>query len=970
MAGLKRTGVELVADGASRFNDDISTANKSVADFGRQAERSAGGVEAFGKIASGALMRVGAVAVDLGIRGGKAIKDFIADSVGKAGDFQAGMQEFAAVTGDALDQSGKSAADFSKIFIQMGRDLPVSTGDVQQAAIELAKGGIDPATIAAGGLRTSLDLAAAGGVELADSANILAKQLGVWVDAAASADEKSSFLTQTANLLSQAANVTTSDVSEMALGLANAGGTAKTAGLSYQELVQTMALVAPGFSSAADAGTSLKTFLSRLIPTTKPATAAMIDLGLATKEGVSKFYDAQGAFIGMEAAAALLQEKTAGLSEAQRLMAFQAIFGADAIRIAAAVAEKGAAGYAAMGGQMQAAGTVSEQAAARQQGYNTALENTKGSVEALQLTIGTYLLPMLATLLNTYISPGINAITTFADAFFASGDKLSFLVAALTAAVPVFGTLLTTGQTIADFLANQFVPGAQSLATVFLTALQPSSTAIGTIWATVLLPALLTAGTFIMGTLVPAITAAATAVNVWYQENGGLAGILKDVAGGINTVVTGVQSMIGFVQQNVAVQSVLVGLLAALATGYTLATAASIAHQVATKAGAVATGLMTAAQTALNVVLAANPIGLAVIALAALAAALIYAYNHSETFRKGVNDASADFQRGLVVIENWAAGVKKRFGEVVADFERGWSLISTATSVTWELIKSTVSQKINDVVTFFTELPGRITAALGNLATLLIQAGTDLIQGLINGLKSIDVGSVLGGILQSGIAAAKALVGIKSPSTKTRDEIGKPMGEGIVVGIEGTANSVKQAIGKTILGAIQVAMLAPAATKAGKDVATAFKDGLAKGLDDEASVKQIFGGKLRNAVEVAMEDVKQIIGGKLRGSERVEDEAGAAGERIGAALVAGFNRIVSGFNFGGVDMTFVPGPGYVPPSNPSKGAKVSPPASPAQQAQAASYSSMSTTNYTYAPTYGAAPRSPQQDFLIMQALAR
>lgn len=47
----------------------------------------------------------------------------------------------------------------------------------------------------------------------------------------------------------------------------------------------------------------------------------------------------------------------------------------------------------------------------------------------------------------------------------------------------------------------------------------------------------------------------------------------------------------------------------------------------------------TAVQTLLNIVLAANPIGIVVVALAALAAGLIYAYQNSETFRSYVSTA-------------------------------------------------------------------------------------------------------------------------------------------------------------------------------------------------------------------------------------------------------------------------------------------------------------------------------------------
>jgi TP901 family phage tail tape measure protein len=98
--------------------------------------------------------------------------------------------------------------------------------------------------------------------------------------------------------------------------------------------VQTMALLAPNFASASTAGTSLNNFLLRLQPTTDGATAAMIDLGLASDDGVSKFYDSEGAFIGMEAAAGLLQTSLAGLSEAEKTAALSVIFGNDAMRSA------------------------------------------------------------------------------------------------------------------------------------------------------------------------------------------------------------------------------------------------------------------------------------------------------------------------------------------------------------------------------------------------------------------------------------------------------------------------------------------------------------------------------------------------------------------------------------------------------------------------------------------------------------
>jgi TP901 family phage tail tape measure protein len=153
------------------------------------------------------------------------------------------MNRFASVTGDSAGQSGQSLKQFKDLFISLGRELPVSTADVQQAAIEMAKGGIEPATIAAGGLRDVLDLAAAGEVGIAEAAEIASKQLGVWVDSAASADHQGRIPQRLGQLAQPGRERLTVDVDDLALGLANSGKSADIAGLSFRETVTSMALI-------------------------------------------------------------------------------------------------------------------------------------------------------------------------------------------------------------------------------------------------------------------------------------------------------------------------------------------------------------------------------------------------------------------------------------------------------------------------------------------------------------------------------------------------------------------------------------------------------------------------------------------------------------------------------------------------------------------------------------------------------
>lgn len=417
---LPKVGVQMTAENVNGYIDSMGRARDATGKFTKQLTDTAPGFSAFEQIATGAFQRVGQMVTNFAVDAGRALVGFSADSVTLAADYESTLNRFSSVTGGSLEAAGLEVDDFSRLFLKLGADTQFSAQQAADAGVELAKGGVPIEQIMGDATEATLALAAAGELELAPAAEIVAKQLGVWGDRGVTA-------TQAADLLSQAANASTVDVDELALGLANVGGTAKTAGVSFQDTVQTMALLAPGFSSASDAGTSFKTFLSRLIPTTDNATVMMADLGLYTEETGSVFYDAQGQFVGMEEASQLLYESTKDLSEEQRLLAFQTIFGADAIRAASIIAENGADGFNTMGESMTAAGTASAQAAERNKGFNFALESLKGSLETIQILIGSAVLPVLTSLINEFLIPGTNAVMEFVTALSDSDDPLAML---------------------------------------------------------------------------------------------------------------------------------------------------------------------------------------------------------------------------------------------------------------------------------------------------------------------------------------------------------------------------------------------------------------------------------------------------------------------------------------------------------------------------------------------------------------
>ena len=420
---LDEAGVQLIASGVASYISDINKADNTTTGFYKTLGSSDKSAGAFQEVITGALRHVGVALVEFAAQGAKAIGGFVKDSIGLAGEFESGMLDFQVAAGKKVDTEGLE--EFRDLFIDIGKRLPVSTSDVQAAALEMVKGGIDPAIIAAGGLERNIQFASAAMKgDLVKAAEISSKVLGGWSDANATAEEKTNFLTMATDMMTKAANASATDVEGLSRGIFNAQGIAKTAGVGFGDLTTTLALLAPRFASSSEAGNSLKNMIARLQPTTDPAREAMASLGLFTEETGSAFYDAAGNFVGFEQASGMLQQSLAGLTKEQQASLLQTIFGNDAMGAAAALADGGAAAYRNMAEDMTMANGVAEAAALKQQGFETSLDNAKGSVEALQITIGSFLLPVLSDLLDNHIAPAVNALTDLASALI--GDEEAF----------------------------------------------------------------------------------------------------------------------------------------------------------------------------------------------------------------------------------------------------------------------------------------------------------------------------------------------------------------------------------------------------------------------------------------------------------------------------------------------------------------------------------------------------------------
>ena len=316
-------------------------------------------------------MRTGALALATGIGA------LVASSVNLEKQFSQSMNMIGANTGAPAKELDK----LKKLAIDLGASTSFSANEAADAMLELAKSGLTPATIQSGALAGTLQLAAAGGTSLESAATIASNALNTF-------NLKGKDMASISAALAGGANASTASVESLGQALQQVGPGAKNAGLNLNDTVGVLAAFDNAGIKGSDAGTSLKTMLTRLVPTTKKARNAMKDLGL-------KFTDAHGSFLPITEIAQRLQDKMSGLSEAERTTAMATIFGSDATRAATVLMEEGSKGVNKYIKATKDKGAAEKAAEARMSGTAGALERLSGAWETFRLQIGLKVAPVV-----------------------------------------------------------------------------------------------------------------------------------------------------------------------------------------------------------------------------------------------------------------------------------------------------------------------------------------------------------------------------------------------------------------------------------------------------------------------------------------------------------------------------------------------------------------------------------------------
>jgi TP901 family phage tail tape measure protein len=373
--------VQLVGDSRSlerSFNKAGKSAqgfNKNMTSSSKASRRNQGVMRGLGgsvRFASGAFL------------GGAGLIAGITATLSKTAEFEKSLNTFQAVT----KATGAQMKAVGAVAQKLGGDITLpgtSAKDAALAMTELAKGGLSVRQSMAAAKGT-LQLAAAGEVEVGDAATISARALNAF---GLSGDQAG----RVADVLANAANASTGEISDFALGLQQSSASANAAGLSIEDTTTALGLLANKGIAGSDAGTSFKTMLARLVPSTKKASDEMRLLGV-------RYKDADGNLLPLREQVAQYTQALGRLKPAARQQAINTLFGSDASRAANIILGAGVKKYDEMHRAISRQGAAAQIAAAKQKGLAGAMDGLKSAVETVQIQIGTALAPVITKYLK------------------------------------------------------------------------------------------------------------------------------------------------------------------------------------------------------------------------------------------------------------------------------------------------------------------------------------------------------------------------------------------------------------------------------------------------------------------------------------------------------------------------------------------------------------------------------------------
>lgn len=667
---VPQEGAGNLADGKLTFDTKLNTdgIKNGLSNVGSVASKALGlTAKAVGSVSAG--LSAGAIA-----------------SVKFGSNFEAAMSGVAATMGMTSTEINNGSADYERLK-QAAKDAGATTKFSASQAAEalnyMALAGYDvDESIAT--LPTVLNLAAAGGMDLATASDMVTDSMSALGDMAGTAD---SFVDKMAKT-SQKSNTSVAQLGEAILTV---GGTAKSMAGGVDEMNTVLGILADNGIKGAEGGTALRNMILSLSAPTDTASAKMEELGLSV-------FDAEGKMRPMNDVFNDLNDILSTMTEGEQTQVLNTIFNkVDLKSVNALLANSGERFDELSGYIADCDGAATNMA-------DTMNNNLQGSVTILQSALeglGIAVYEQMEEPLKEAVKVGNGYIDELSAALKENGPD---------------GLVSALGQILADIAlrAAEFAPQLIELAVQLIKELAQG----------------------IIDNIPELMDAAGKIADAILDGIGDLCPALDPVIDAIKTLADNMDILTpivisltaAFVAWKIAISIVeLINGVKAAMEGLTLAEKAA-----------------ELAQKLLNATMLANPFVLIVTLIAGLVAAFIYFWNTSESFREfwiglweNIKEAASNALDAVVTfftetIPNFIQSIVDWFNELPERLtEWGENVYETVTTA--------VQNTIESAVQFFSELPNKIAYCLGFCIGKIIKFGIDIVNWAITELpKFVD----------------------------------------------------------------------------------------------------------------------------------------------------------------------------------------------------------------------------------------
>lgn len=290
-----------------------------------------------------------------------AVSALIAKSVQAGANFEEAMSQVSATMG--IDSTAEDYERLSDIAKEMGATTKFTATQAGEALNYLALAGYD-ADKQISALPLDLNLASAGGMELAEASNMVTNSMSAL---GISTSELSGF----SDKLAKTAQKSNTDVAQLGEAIIMVGSTAKILSGGTTELNTALGILADNGIKAQEGGTALRQIILNLTTPTDVAKKKMQELGISA-------FNADGSIKPLNQTFAELDKAMSGFTDEQKMSAIGAIFDSRQLKSANALL----ANYGDRWNELS--GYISNADGACEQMAKTMSDNLKGDVVILQ----------------------------------------------------------------------------------------------------------------------------------------------------------------------------------------------------------------------------------------------------------------------------------------------------------------------------------------------------------------------------------------------------------------------------------------------------------------------------------------------------------------------------------------------------------------------------------------------------------